>query len=310
MRVLADADTQLILQIGDPLDFSCGAALHNAVFEYANLNAVSLSLVVKKGELGPFCQAVKTLGICGFDVTMPHKSDVIEYLDEVDELSRAFNCVNHVDLRDGKLVGTALDGVGMYLNITDAGVSVEGKRVTLLGAGGVAGPIAAEMCKHGAASIRVLNRTLPKAQKVCEVVGRYFPVPAQAAEMTPENLRAAAAQTDILIQCTSLGMAGSGADYEDVSFIDALPADAVVADVLYDPDRTRLLAYAEQKGHLVRNGLGMMINQQKAMLKFHLDYDLETDCSDYAEEGLLVAVAQRQARARRLARRAAKQKEE
>ncbi|MBQ9941425.1 MAG: shikimate dehydrogenase [Christensenellaceae bacterium] len=306
MRVLADSDTQLIFQIGDPLDFSCGAAVHNAVFEYANLNAICLSLTVKKGELGPFCQAVKTLGICGFDVTMPHKSDVIEFCDEVDELSRAFNCVNHVDLRDGKLVGTALDGVGMCLNMLGAGIEIEGKRVMLLGAGGVAGPIAAECCKRGATAIRIANRTVDKAKSICGVIDEYFSVETEFGSMDMDTLNDFASRSDIIVQCTCLGMAGSGMDYEDVSFVSKMPQGGAVADVLYNPDKTKILTYAEQQGYKIVNGLGMMINQQKAMLKFHLDYDLETDCSDYAEEGLLVAVAQRQARAKRLARQKAK----
>jgi len=302
MMIRADSDTQLIFQIGDPLDFSCGAAVHNAIFEFANLNAVCLSLVVKKGELGPFCKAVKTLGICGFDVTMPHKSDVIEYLDEVDELSRAFNCVNHVDLRDGKLVGTALDGLGMCLNIEDAGIRIKGRRALILGAGAVSGPIAAELCKRGASSIAILNRTVEKAKSITEVIERYFDVPVACGDMSLDNLYAFAGEADLLVQCTNLGMEGSGVDYQDVGFVARLPKGAAVADVLYMPERTKLLAHAEKLGYQVVNGLGMMINQQKAMLKFHLDYDLEADCREFGEEGLLVAMAQRQARKKRLER--------
>ncbi len=298
----ADSDTQLIFQIGDPLDFSCGAAVHNAIFDFANLNAVCLSLVVKKGELGPFCKAVKTLGICGFDVTMPHKSDIIEFLDECDELSRAFNCVNHVDLRDGKLVGTALDGVGMALNIEDAGVTIAGRRVLILGAGAVSGPIAAELCKKGAKSVAIVNRTADKAKYITGVISKYFAVPMAYGTMDIDTLNRFAKEADLVVQCTSLGMEGSNADYEDVSFLSNLPKGAVVADVVYLPERSKILAYAEAHGYQVVNGLGMMVNQQKAMLKFHLNYDLDADCSEFGEEGLMVAVARRQARKKRLER--------
>ena len=90
MNLRADADTQLYFQIGYPLDFSCAASLHNAMFEYANVNAVSLNIEVEPGHLGEFCEAVKALKIGGFDITMPHKSAIIPFLDEVDDISRDF----------------------------------------------------------------------------------------------------------------------------------------------------------------------------------------------------------------------------
>ena len=302
MMLRADADTKLFFLAGDPMDFSCGAAVSNATFDFANVNAVNLSLTVKKGELGPFVKAVRTLGLAGFFVTMPHKSDIIPYLDEVDPLSRAFHCVNHIKNDHGKLIGTALDGVGMRMAIEGAGVSLPGKSVLILGAGGVAGPIAAELAKQGAKRFAILNRTLEKAQFIEKVLHEHFDVETVCAEMTKENLHKYAKDRDLAVQCTSLGMNGSPADYEDVTFVDEMKDGALVADVLYMPDRTKLLSYAEKQGHPVVNGMGMMISQQKACLKFMLDIDIEQDLTEFAEEGLMVAVARRQARKNRMER--------
>lgn len=307
MNLRADADTQLYFQIGYPLDFSCAASLHNAMFEYANVNAVSLNIEVEPGHLGEFCEAVKALKIGGFDITMPHKSAIIPFLDEVDDISRDFNCVNHVNLRNGKLIGICLDGTGMCMSIEDdAGVKIAGKTALILGAGGVAGPISAELARRGAKKIIILNRTVSKAEYIEKVLHKYYEIETESGEMNIENLKKYASESQIVVQCTCLGMDGHDGDYEDVTFVDNLPKGAAIADVLYTPDRTKLLAYAESKGYTVINGLGMLINQQKAMLKFHFDIDAGDDAYDFGEEGLMVARAMREARANRRKRAAEK----
>ena len=118
MRVKYNVDTHLIFQIGDPVDHATAPFLHNAMYDLANVNAICTPVFVPRGHLPEFIQAVKTIGASGFDITMPHKSDIIPLLDECDEASRVFNCVNHVKLVDGKLIGIGLDGVGMGLGYT------------------------------------------------------------------------------------------------------------------------------------------------------------------------------------------------
>lgn len=302
MNVRADADTQIYFQIGRPLDFSCAASLHNAMFEYANVNAISLNLHVEPGHLGEFCEAIKVIKPGGFDITMPYKSEIIQYLDEVDEVSRDFNCVNHVNLRDGKLIGICLDGTGMCMAIEDAGVEIDGKTALILGAGGVAGPISAELARRGARKINIVNRTVSKAEYIEKVLHKHFDIETSVAPMTYENMKKYCAESQIVVQCTCLGMDGREYDYEDVTFVDALPEGAAIADVLYTPDRTKILAYAESRGYTVINGMGMLINQQKAMLKFHFDLDVGDDAYDFGEEGLMVARAMRDARANRYKR--------
>lgn len=301
MRVKYDVDTQLLFQIGDPLDHACACTIHNRMYELANLNAVNLNVVVKRGELPQFIQSCKQLGVRGFDITMPHKSDVIPLCDEVEPFSREFNCVNHVKIRDGKLIGVGLDGLGMVMAIEDAGIPLTGARVLMLGAGAVSGPIAAELCKRGAACVIVLNRTVSKAEQIVQTLKRYFPdLQARADALTPERMAQYAPETTLVVQCTSMGMSGHQEDYTDLSFVDLLPARAAVADVIFNPERTALLARAEQRGLRVLNGMGMLVNQEKAMMKFHFDIDLGDEFASEGEETLLVALAMRQLRTRRL----------
>lgn len=112
-----------------------------------------------------------------FTLTMPLKSPIIEYLDEVDDMSRAFRCVNNVKYVDGKLIGTGLDGVGMGAAIRHRlGDKMNGRRALVLGAGAVAGPIAAALAERGVTSIVIANRTVSKAEYIADILKKYFPI--------------------------------------------------------------------------------------------------------------------------------------
>lgn len=271
----------------------------NALYELAGINAVNMNCVVKKGELPQFVDACKALGVKGFDITMPHKTDIIPLCDEVDELSREFKCVNHVKIRDGKLIGIGLDGLGMRMAIEHSGVDLAGARVLMLGAGAVSGQIAAELCKGGAAKVVILNRTVSKAEQIALTLHRYFSnVETHAAAMTVESMREYASEMDVVVQCTNLGMSGETADYEDLSFIALLPKTATVADVIFNPERTKFLQAAEDAGLRVLNGMEMLVNQERAMMRFHFGVELDDRFEKEGEEALVIALAMRQLRSR------------
>lgn len=302
MRVKFDTDTQLLFQIGDPMDHACACYIHNAMYELANINAVNLTQVVKKGELPQFIQACKTLGVKGFDITMPHKTDVIALCDEVEDFSREFSCVNHVKItEDGKLIGIGLDGLGMAMAIADSGAKVKDACVMMLGAGAVSGPIAAELCKMGAKKVVILNRTVAKADAIAASLHKYFAqIETETGSLDPETMKKYAPETDLVVQCTNLGMSGQPSDYEDLSFVDLLPKDATIADVIFNPERTSILKAGEKNGLRVINGMGMLVNQEKAMMKFHFGIDMGDEFAAEGEEALLIALAMRQLRTRRL----------
>ena len=167
MRVKYDTDTQLLFQIGDPLDHACACYIHNRMYELANLNAVNLNVVVKKGELPEFIASCKQLGVKGFDITMPHKTDVIPLCDEVEEFSREFACVNHVKIRDGKLIGVGLDGMGMAMfnawsrenNVPTFGYDANSDAVAAI-ADGYGGTISQHADVQAYLTLRVLRNAL------------------------------------------------------------------------------------------------------------------------------------------------------
>jgi shikimate dehydrogenase len=300
MRVKYDLDTKIFPHIGEPMDHSVVAYLHNTMFELACQNAISLTLPIPKGKVGQFCEAVKLQKFAGFSLTMPHKSDIIPFLDDCEEFSKIFNAVNRVNNINGKLYGIGLDGVGMRLALESESVKIKDSDVLIIGAGSVAGPIAAELCKAGAKSITVLNRTVDKAKFIADTIKQHFNIQTVYGELTTEQLAITAKNVNLVVQCTSFGMEGCSADFESVDFVRLLKPGSVVADVIFTPWRTRLLAEAERCGHKVVNGFGMTLHQQRAMMKFHFGIDLPEDVLYEAEEALLIALAMRQTRRKRL----------
>ena len=295
MRVKYDINTKYCCQIGYPLDYSCAAYVHNEMYDFANQNAICLSVEVKPEELEDFIKANKAMHMLGFDITTPHKTKIIEYCDEVDEASRIFKCVNHVRWEGDKLVGVGLDGVGMGRAIVHAGMKIEGAVVLILGAGAVAGPIAADLCSRGAKKVTIVNRTLSKAEYIAEKLKELYHVEADAVEMTVENLARLAPTCQLVVQCTSMGAAGHKNDYENLDFIDLLPEDATIADVLYPT--TSFLERGKARGLRTINGMGMLTQQQIAMMKFRFGVDLpEDEALAVAENATVIAAAMRDKR--------------
>lgn len=299
MRVKYNADTQIVFQIGDPIEYSCAAFLHNAMYDIANLNAVSLPLRVEKGKLPEFVQAVKMLKFNGFDITTPHKSDIIPLLDECDEVSRIFKCVNHAKLVDGKLIGCGLDGVGMGLAIEAVIGPVKGRDVLILGAGAVAGAIAADLSTRGVASIAVANRTEEKAKYIADTMKSMYSVPTEYGPLNEKYLGEVAPKSTLVVQCTTLGPMLHGGDFESLDFIAKLPAGAVVADVLYPT--TTILQKALDRGLQIIDGTGMMYYQQFAAMEFRFGVTLPPEAVLEAEEALDIAITIRSLRNKRKA---------
>lgn len=298
MRVKFNIDTQLVFQIGDPIGHSGAAFLHNAMYDLANLNAICLTATVKKGQLPEFIRAAKLLNANGFDITMPHKSDIIEWLDECDEVSREFKCVNHVKIVDGKLIGIGLDGVGMAMAIEDETGPVFGKAVLILGAGAVSGPIAAELCQRGAASVTITNRTIKKAQDIADKLQALYGTRATTIPFDEVSLNGVAPSIDLVVQCTSLGMQGHADNFSSIDFIGKLPDRCVVADVLYPS--SLILETARSRGLEIVTGVGMMLQQQLAMMDFRFGVKLQHSALLEAEEALAIAITMRELRFKRL----------
>ncbi len=276
-NVKYNTETKLLGMLGYPLGHSVTSIVHNAMYQWGNINAIFIPMEVedKPGNLDRFFDAIDVFHVLGFSVTMPYKTRLIPYIDACPEECRVFGCVNNVKIEeDGRRTGVSYDGYGMGQALEEAGCSIKGKQVLILGAGGISGITAYEFVKRGAAKVVILNRTAEKAEKVAQQLHDYTGIEAVAGPLTKEALDRAAPDSQIVAQCTSLGLNGHAADFEYLGFVEKLPKDAVIEDAIFNPLQTSILKAGAAVGLTTINGISMLANQMTAIIAFYFGIDL------------------------------------
>ncbi len=251
---------------GDPVDGNPTGVTMEAAFKEKGLNYRYLTLKVLPEDLEDAMRSLHVLHMRGINLTMPHKIKVIPLLDELSEAAGIIGAVNTVLLREGgTLFGENTDGKGFVQALHNRGISLEDKRVTLLGAGGAAKAIAVECALAGAASIIVVNRTLERAEELVDTLKKHTKAAASCEQW--ENCHRIPENTDILINGTSIGLHPDGDQKPDIDY-KGITSHMVVADVVFNPVDTLFLKEAEKQGATAVNGLGMLACQ--AALNFKL----------------------------------------
>jgi len=240
--------------IGDPIEHSKSPAMHNAWFEEMSVEATYIPLHVSSEQLGAAVAGLKTLGASGWNVTIPHKTAIIPYLDELDELAQKMGAVNTVvRTTEGKLIGYNTDGVGFVRSLEEAvGSSHKDKPVLLVGAGGAARGIAFAMQQQGYSDLTMTNRTVANAQAIVDEMGIGRAISLKEAEET-------LAHFSIIVQMTSAGLATG--NFSMPFSLNRLAKGAIVADIVYNPLMTPFLQAAEEKGATIVTGVGMFVHQ-------------------------------------------------
>ena len=257
MQVELNNTTKKLCVIGDPVLHSKSPLIQNTMIKALGLDYIYLCQPVRAGETARWLEYAKFAGYAGFNATMPHKEALLPLMDDLDEDAKLYGSVNTVVLREGRALGFNTDGVGFHQALLHAGADPKGRRVLLLGAGGAAKAVALKLSQQGAASVIICNRTLEKAQALCD----RAPEVLSPAGFDIDTLRAQAARADLLVNCTSLGMTGAKGQFDDLSFLETLPAGVPVCDLIYAPLETALLARARELGHPTLNGLSMLLYQ-------------------------------------------------
>ena len=268
MQIEYHNGTRLMCVIGDPIGHSLSPLLHNTMLRELHEDALYLAVPVPAGTVGEFVTAAKTIGIQGFNLTMPHKEDIIPYLSAMTPEAKRCASVNSVRIRDGKLEGHSTDGLGFRQSLTEFSRDFLRQTVTILGAGGAAKSIAMTAVDSGAKRVYIANRTLARAQKLCENEAAMEP-------LSLEQLNAVLPQTDLLISTLPIGMSGIGGS--DVPCLDALKPDALCMDCIYAPAMTPFMEEARRTGHEAGNGIGMLIYQAIFAMEFFLDRPFPKD---------------------------------
>ena len=247
--------------IGDPIAHSLSPVIHTTVLEELGIDYSYEKIRIAKGDLPPFLESEQCFEMQGFNLTMPHKQDVMPHLDFIDHDAITFDAVNTVKVEDNRLLGYNTDGKGCLRAIEDKGYTCKDKNIVIFGAGGVVSTVALKMALEGAKSIVVLNRTLKTGESLAENVLTRTGKTIITGELKTEAMTEYCENCDILINGTPLGMEGIDRNFEDFSFLDALCKDVLVHDLIYKPEMTIFLTEAHKRGLDTLNGLGMLIYQ-------------------------------------------------
>lgn len=259
--------TRTVALIGDPVEHSFSPFIHNYGFKVHNLNMVYVNHPVKKYDLKAGIEGIKALGYIGANITYPHKTEVIKYLDGVSEEARLIGAVNTIKNEDGKLIGYNTDGLGFIYGLTQEGIEIEDKTVCLLGAGGAASSIAISLCLKANCRVIICNRDMNRAEEISRIVnGRKGDFLGKIIQtILPNELYLE--KVDILVNCTPVGM---GELKNLIPFEDKLKLNknTIVCDLIYNPYETLLLKMAKHEGCPAYNGLDMLFGQ--AILAFEI----------------------------------------
>lgn len=264
--------TQLYCLIGTPVGHSGSPAMYNYSFDRAGVDAVYLAFDVPLEKLGEGIAAIKAFHVRGFNVTMPNKTAVMEYLDEITPAAKLIGACNTVTVsEDGKLVGYNTDCIGFANNLRAHGVELQGKKVVLLGTGGAATAICAQAALDGATEISIFNRQDEFYDNGLQIVKKLADaVPTCKVSMQDLEERSvfsnAVQEGDLLINATKVGMK----PMEEISLVDSslFHPNLIVADTVYNPLETRLIRDAKAAGcKAAIGGIGMLLWQGVAAFK-------------------------------------------
>jgi shikimate dehydrogenase len=260
-----NAHTQLCGVLGNPVEHSLSPAIHNAAFQTLGLNYVYLAFRVE--DLDSAIRGIRAIGnVRGFSVTIPHKVAVIPFLDEVESTAKHIGSVNTIVVEKGKLLGYNTDASGALRALTDAGVTLKGQRVAILGSGGAARAIAFALAgKTGIDRLTILGIEGTERRHLADDLRAKTAVSIEDAHLDDATLEEVIKECRVLLHCTPLGMSPN----VDRTCVPAafLHSALTVMDIVYNPLETRLLREAKTAGCRTIRGLDMFLNQAVAQFE-------------------------------------------
>ena len=247
--------------IGDPIDHSLSPAIYNAAFGFLGVDCTYIAYRIPKGELADGIDALKLINIAGFNVTIPHKVDMMKFLDSTDEDCKTIGATNTVDNENGKLKGYNTDMDGFLEPIKQRNLSCKDADVLLIGAGGAARAIVAAFAKEKAHKITIANRTKEKAEEIVKFANK-FGLESGYTDLT--NAGNIACSYKFIVNATSVGMKNNSSPISTRS----INKDCIVYDIVYMPVDTELLEQSKKQGATIIYGWEMLLAQ--AMRSFEI----------------------------------------
>ncbi len=279
MRI--NAETELYGIIGYPVKHSISPEMHNAAFNAVSYNAVYLAFEVPKEKLAEAVGGIRSLGVKGVSVTIPHKVSVMQFIDEIDPLAQRVGAVNTIKNENGLLKGYNSDVYGAYLALKNKTI-IEGMKVAVLGSGGAARAVAFAVADLGKASEVFIVSRNEKTREELAVMLRNEGRVVRVFGWDLDDIRRAVEEANIVVNTTPLGMK----PYEDQTPVppDFIREDHVIFDVVYVPKRTLLLKESLKRGATIIEGIDMLVNQ--ALIQFKIWTGLEPPREVYWEVAL------------------------
>ena len=266
---MADKPIQeLVSCMGQPVAGNPTQFMMERAFEDCELDWRYLTLEVPAENLKDAMAGFRAMGLRGGNFTIPHKVEVIQYLDGLSEAAERMGAVNCVNVVDGKLIGENTDGKGFVQSLKTL-VEPAGQKVVIIGAGGAARAISVELGLNGVTDITIVNRTESRGQELVDILNNIDDVTATLNVLDGDY--EVDEDVNVVINATCIGL--GDAEARVPLDIETLAPHMVVADVVFNPPMTRLLRDAQQRECRVLDGLGMLVNQ--AVIGFNIWTDVD-----------------------------------
>ena len=252
--------------IGDPIDHSLSPNIHSAAFREMDLDSSYIAYRIPKGELAEGIEGLKKIKIDGFNITIPHKIEMMKYLDKIDESCSLIGAVNTVSNKDGVLKGFNTDMDGFLEPFKKKELKIADTKVLLLGAGGAARAIVAGFAKEKAKSITIANRTLEKASALSEFAKS---IGLDANVIKIEDIKESAKDYDIIVNATSIGLRNEPSPI----VFNGINEKTIVYDIVYMPMNTDFIKKAKENKATIIYGYEMLLGQ--AIRSFEIWHGIE-----------------------------------
>ncbi len=246
--------TKVVCLLGYPVEHSFSPAMHNAAFEFLNIDCCYVAFSVRPDMLKDAVNGIRALSLVGANVTVPHKENVIPYLDEISDEALFIGAVNTIKNNEGRLIGYNTDGRGFMQSLEDEGIILKDKRLLILGAGGAARAIGYYLCKE--ASYIYLHDVDEKKANLLSAHLNNLKGNVSAVDKDFVNNKDSLLNVDVIINATPLGLKPDDPMPLNMSFVNK---NQIICDLIYK--ETPILRHASAMGCKTMNGLGMLLWQ-------------------------------------------------
>lgn len=261
MSLSINGRTRVFGIFGWPVEHTFSPMMHNSAFNRLGLDCVYVPFPVDPDLLGKAVEGIRSMGLSGVNVTIPHKSTVIKYLDEVSPEAKLIGAVNTIVNKNGFLTGYNTDAMGFVKSLKlDGGSDPAGKRVMILGAGGAARAVTIQLAVSGIKELTIASPVAEEITSLAETITGSLNIPVKGLIWDKQAITDCFEETDILINATPLGMHPNTEEMPPVE-VGLLAEHTLVCDLIYNPGETLLLRKAAERGLKTLNGIGMLLYQ-------------------------------------------------